>query len=173
MVLDELYDIDRETHKLVNQAILVLERNGPAEGRPLVDTITSSSTSNPLSEHLQFLANCCQPLINLCLDRVFALLLPLQLLNLLSKLIPVPGILDGYALKFFGAFLYPFFIGNFGSSLHQLGPQPDNGCFCPLLQALLDHCSHPLNAPSKLIQLWICGSDHMSSGLLCPFTLLL
>jgi hypothetical protein len=27
---------------VVNQAILVLERNGPAEGRPLVDTITAS-----------------------------------------------------------------------------------------------------------------------------------
>jgi hypothetical protein len=26
----------------VNQAILVLERNGPAEGRPLVDSITAS-----------------------------------------------------------------------------------------------------------------------------------
>ena len=26
----------------MNQAILVLERNGPAEGRPLVDTITTS-----------------------------------------------------------------------------------------------------------------------------------
>ncbi|GAA3091922.1 hypothetical protein JOF29_006923 [Kribbella aluminosa] len=33
-------------HKLVNQAILVLERNGPAEGRPLVDTITASSIPN-------------------------------------------------------------------------------------------------------------------------------
>lgn len=27
--LDELYDSDRDTHRLVNQAILVLERNGP------------------------------------------------------------------------------------------------------------------------------------------------
>ena len=26
----------------MNQAILILERNGPAEGRPLVDTITAS-----------------------------------------------------------------------------------------------------------------------------------
>ena len=41
--LDTLYETDRETHKLVNQAILVLERNGPAEGRPLVDTIAGSS----------------------------------------------------------------------------------------------------------------------------------
>jgi hypothetical protein len=41
--LDTLYESDRETHKLVNQAILVLERNGPAEGRPLVDTIVGSS----------------------------------------------------------------------------------------------------------------------------------
>jgi hypothetical protein len=29
--LDELYKTDRESHQLVNQAILVLERNGPAE----------------------------------------------------------------------------------------------------------------------------------------------
>jgi hypothetical protein len=28
--LDDLYQADRETHRLVNQAILVLERNGPA-----------------------------------------------------------------------------------------------------------------------------------------------
>ncbi len=32
--------------RLVNQAILVLERNGPAEGRPLVDTVTASSIAN-------------------------------------------------------------------------------------------------------------------------------
>jgi hypothetical protein len=44
--LDVLYEDDRETHKLVNQAILVLEHNGPAEGRPLVDTITASSIPN-------------------------------------------------------------------------------------------------------------------------------
>ena len=44
--LDELYETDRDTHRLVNQAILVLERNGPAEGRPLVDTITSSQITN-------------------------------------------------------------------------------------------------------------------------------
>jgi hypothetical protein len=40
------YASDRETHKLVNQAILVLERIGPAEVRPLVDTITGSSIPN-------------------------------------------------------------------------------------------------------------------------------
>jgi hypothetical protein len=44
--LDELYDSDRESHRLVNQAILVLERNGPAEGRPLVDSITASRVAN-------------------------------------------------------------------------------------------------------------------------------
>jgi hypothetical protein len=44
--LETLYDEDRETHRLVNQAILVLERNGPAEGRPLVDSITASRISN-------------------------------------------------------------------------------------------------------------------------------
>jgi hypothetical protein len=33
--LDDLYDADPVSHRLVNQAILVLERNGPAEGRPL------------------------------------------------------------------------------------------------------------------------------------------
>jgi hypothetical protein len=44
--LDVLYDSDPLSHQLVNQAILVLERNGPAEGRPLVDTITSSRIAN-------------------------------------------------------------------------------------------------------------------------------
>lgn len=44
--LDVLYDSDRVSHRLVNQAILVLERNGPAEGRPLVDTVTASRISN-------------------------------------------------------------------------------------------------------------------------------
>ncbi|HSJ60619.1 MAG TPA: hypothetical protein VK895_05260 [Jiangellaceae bacterium] len=44
--LDTLYESDRDTHKLVNQAILVLERNGPAERRPLVDTIAGSSIPN-------------------------------------------------------------------------------------------------------------------------------
>ena len=39
--LDELYESDRASHQLVNQAILVLERSGPAEGRPLVDSITA------------------------------------------------------------------------------------------------------------------------------------
>ncbi|MEU7171653.1 type II toxin-antitoxin system RelE/ParE family toxin [Micromonospora tulbaghiae] len=45
--LDQLYVLDRDSHRLVNQAILVLERNGPAEGRPLVDSITASRLSNP------------------------------------------------------------------------------------------------------------------------------
>lgn len=44
--LDGLYESDRASHQLVNQAILVLERNGPAEGRPLVDTITASRIAN-------------------------------------------------------------------------------------------------------------------------------
>lgn len=44
--LDALYEADRDTHRLVNQAILVLERNGPGEGRPLVDSIRASRISN-------------------------------------------------------------------------------------------------------------------------------
>jgi hypothetical protein len=44
--LDQLYVLDRDSHRLVNQAILVLERNGHAEGRPLVDSITASRLSN-------------------------------------------------------------------------------------------------------------------------------
>jgi hypothetical protein len=44
--LDVLYETDRDSHRLVNQAILVLERNGPAEGRPLVDTVTASRLPN-------------------------------------------------------------------------------------------------------------------------------
>jgi hypothetical protein len=44
--LDELYESDPMSHQLVNQAILVLERHGPAEGRPLVDTITASQIAN-------------------------------------------------------------------------------------------------------------------------------
>ncbi|MEU6740633.1 type II toxin-antitoxin system RelE/ParE family toxin [Streptosporangium sandarakinum] len=44
--LDILHEADRESHRLVNQAILALERNGPAEGRPLVDTIAGSKVSN-------------------------------------------------------------------------------------------------------------------------------
>jgi len=44
--LDDLYESDRASHQLVNQAILVLERSGPAEGRPLVDTITASRIAN-------------------------------------------------------------------------------------------------------------------------------
>jgi hypothetical protein len=45
-ILDELYESNPASHQLVNQAILVLERNGPAEGRPLVDTITASRIAN-------------------------------------------------------------------------------------------------------------------------------
>ncbi len=44
--LDDLYEADPVSHQLVNQAILVLERNGPAEGRPLVDTATASRIAN-------------------------------------------------------------------------------------------------------------------------------
>jgi hypothetical protein len=44
--LDELYESDPVSHQLVNQAILVLEHSGPAEGRPLVDTISSSRIAN-------------------------------------------------------------------------------------------------------------------------------
>ncbi len=44
--LDDLYETDPASHQLVNQAILVLERNGPAEGRPLVDSITASRIAN-------------------------------------------------------------------------------------------------------------------------------
>ena len=44
--LDDLYESDRASHQLVNQAILVLEQNGPGEGRPLVDTVTASRIAN-------------------------------------------------------------------------------------------------------------------------------
>ena len=44
--LDGLYESDRVSHQLVNQAILILERNGPVEGRPLVDSITASRIAN-------------------------------------------------------------------------------------------------------------------------------
>jgi hypothetical protein len=44
--LDHLYETDPASHQLVNQAILVLERNGPVEGRPLVDSITASRIAN-------------------------------------------------------------------------------------------------------------------------------
>jgi hypothetical protein len=44
--LDGLYESDPASHQLVNQAILVLERSGPAEGRPLVDSITASRIAN-------------------------------------------------------------------------------------------------------------------------------
>jgi hypothetical protein len=44
--LDRLYESDRESHLLVNQAVLILEQNGPAEGRPLVDRIGGSKIQN-------------------------------------------------------------------------------------------------------------------------------
>ena len=44
--LDGLHESDSASHQLVNQAILVLERNGPAEGRPLVDSVTGSRLAN-------------------------------------------------------------------------------------------------------------------------------
>ena len=45
-LLDDLYESDPASHQLVNQAILILERNGPAEGRPLADSITASRIAN-------------------------------------------------------------------------------------------------------------------------------
>jgi hypothetical protein len=44
--LDGLYESDPASHQLENQAILVLERNGPAEGRPLVDSVNGSRLAN-------------------------------------------------------------------------------------------------------------------------------
>jgi hypothetical protein len=44
--LDGLYESDPASHQLVNQAILILERNGPTEGRPLVDSVTGSKPAN-------------------------------------------------------------------------------------------------------------------------------
>ena len=44
--LDGLYESDPASHQLVNQAILILECNGPGEGRPLVDSITASRIAN-------------------------------------------------------------------------------------------------------------------------------
>src|ERR1700733_981593 len=44
--LDDLYESDPASHQLVNQATRFLERNGPAEGRPLVDSITASRIPN-------------------------------------------------------------------------------------------------------------------------------
>jgi hypothetical protein len=44
--LDGLMETDWTTYKAVNQTMLILERNGPAEGRPLVDSITASRLSN-------------------------------------------------------------------------------------------------------------------------------
>jgi hypothetical protein len=35
------------SHRLVNDAIQVLEDNGPMEGRPLVDSVVGSTISNP------------------------------------------------------------------------------------------------------------------------------
>ncbi|MCL2586375.1 MAG: type II toxin-antitoxin system RelE/ParE family toxin [Streptosporangiales bacterium] len=43
---DELYESDAVSHQLVNQAVLVLERNGPSEGRPLVGSIAGSKIAN-------------------------------------------------------------------------------------------------------------------------------
>jgi len=66
--LDELYESDPVSHQLVNQAILVLERNGPAEGRPLVDTITSSRIAN-MKELRPPSAGCSEIRILLVFDR--------------------------------------------------------------------------------------------------------
>ena len=44
--LDDLYEADPVSHQLVNQAILALERNGPAEGSAAVDTVTASRIAN-------------------------------------------------------------------------------------------------------------------------------
>lgn len=44
--LDRLYEADAASHRLVNEAILVLERTGPSEGRPLVDTVAGSQLTN-------------------------------------------------------------------------------------------------------------------------------
>jgi hypothetical protein len=44
--LDDLYETDRLSHQMVNQAILMQELNGPAEGRPLVDTVAASRVAN-------------------------------------------------------------------------------------------------------------------------------
>jgi hypothetical protein len=45
--LRELQDSDPKTAALVDDAIYTLSRSGPALGRPLVDTITSSKIANP------------------------------------------------------------------------------------------------------------------------------
>ena len=44
--LDDLYEVDRDSHRLVNTAILALEYAGPAQGRPLVDRIVGSRIAN-------------------------------------------------------------------------------------------------------------------------------
>lgn len=43
---DESYESDRKSHRLVNDAVQVLEDNAPMEGRPLVDSIVGSTISN-------------------------------------------------------------------------------------------------------------------------------
>jgi hypothetical protein len=44
--LDDLRHSDWPSYLLVNEAILMLEANGPAERRPLVDSIVGSKISN-------------------------------------------------------------------------------------------------------------------------------
>ncbi|GAA1587234.1 hypothetical protein J3R03_008141 [Actinoplanes couchii] len=44
--LDDLWETDRVTHRLVNETIQILESNGPAEGRPLVDSLVTSNLSS-------------------------------------------------------------------------------------------------------------------------------
>ncbi len=44
--LEGLWQVDKASHALVNRAILVLEENGPGEGRPLVDGVVASSLHN-------------------------------------------------------------------------------------------------------------------------------
>ena len=44
--LDDLYDVDQRSHRLVNLAILKLQQVGPTLGRPLVDSITGSKIAN-------------------------------------------------------------------------------------------------------------------------------
>lgn len=44
--LDGLYETDGRSHRLVGQAIEILEDKGPMLGRPLVDRITGSTLAN-------------------------------------------------------------------------------------------------------------------------------
>ena len=44
--LEHLYEVDRNSHELVNRGILALEQGGPGEGRPLVDSISGSRIPN-------------------------------------------------------------------------------------------------------------------------------